>query len=654
MVKYKADNNVNDLKKHKRSDRVKWGVVAIVLILLCVAVGGVMASIFTDTKPQDWFKRPQPPVDSDVSLYDEIKVGDELRSVHFDTSYEITDEDIARFKSEGKSVTDSESFTRYYLFSFDRPGYGSLLGLSFLELNYETLTSALGDELAEGELSDDAALYLLQLYPCDGYPLCIWSKQVGYISPRILSLLNDGNDWEFGFLDSAFNLVLPITVEQVACADIMQRFVSVSASKIEMTSLALSSASVLSLETPTEEVFSSFNEVDFNNSLFKGSTWLKETDHDLFDYTASFSIGMHYAESYFSLSSNLYNGRLYVGYLGDSIANSRCAGLLFADNDNVDESFTINLGNWSSSYGCLKIEITDDLMRIGVVRGSSSEWVDSLMKSYSSTTPEYTVVKKYLLEGNCSIISSETNLSDDFSGGSVWEEITLLSYFPDKEPVPLPDDPVKEGHIFVGWYYDAAFTQKYNGEPIYADTVLYAKFIINRYTVNFDSDGGEFVSRREVDWGTVLELPVPNRLGYTLVGWFLSDGTQYIDQPVTSDLSLIARWKVTECIVTFYVDNDVYSSMTVCYGTPLIKVIDEAATMNLQVISVTFEETTVENDPTVIVSDMSVSSVVAEGIDEVVNTIKNNKWKIVGGVVGGIVLLCFIVVVFSGIKRKRR
>jgi len=107
---------------------------------------------------------------------------------------------------------------------------------------------------------------------------------------------------------------------------------------------------------------------------------------------------------------------------------------------------------------------------------------------------------------------------------------------------------VKEGHKFVGWYYDEAFTKPYDNKPIYEDTRLYAKFEINRYTVAFDANGGSLDYGKETvagDYNTVPEIPVPERYGYTFLGWQTSDGQAYdVETPLAQDLTLVAQWQI--------------------------------------------------------------------------------------------------------------
>lgn len=65
----------------------------------------------------------------------------------------------------------------------------------------------------------------------------------------------------------------------------------------------------------------------------------------------------------------------------------------------------------------------------------------------------------------------------------------------------LPETPVKEGHLFNGWYYEDG--TKYEEQNISEDITLTAKFDIIRCTVTFMVDG-EVYAVYVCDWGTSI------------------------------------------------------------------------------------------------------------------------------------------------------
>lgn len=65
----------------------------------------------------------------------------------------------------------------------------------------------------------------------------------------------------------------------------------------------------------------------------------------------------------------------------------------------------------------------------------------------------------------------------------------------------LPENPVKEGHLFNGWYYEDG--TKYEEQNISEDITLTAKFDVIRCTVTFVVDG-EVYAVYVCDWGTSI------------------------------------------------------------------------------------------------------------------------------------------------------
>ncbi len=116
----------------------------------------------------------------------------------------------------------------------------------------------------------------------------------------------------------------------------------------------------------------------------------------------------------------------------------------------------------------------------------------------------------------------------------------------------LPDDPVKEGYNFVGWYYDEEFTRPYDGAPIYEDTQLYAKFEIKTFTVIFDTDGAGEIDPITVEWNDYIHvLPEPSKEGHCFVGWHLPNGKMYSKDAITENVTLTAHWTLNQYVIMF-------------------------------------------------------------------------------------------------------
>lgn len=155
------------------------------------------------------------------------------------------------------------------------------------------------------------------------------------------------------------------------------------------------------------------------------------------------------------------------------------------------------------------------------------------------------------------------NTKELISSASIHESYNRVK----KNVLPLPEPQTKEGYTFTGWFLDEDCTIPYEGTTITEDTVLYAGWKINTYTVTFDSDGGSSVSNQTVDWNTSAQLTTPTKTGHTFVGWFLPSGEQYTNQPIKSATTLKAKWKANTYTVTFNSDGgSAVENKTVEYG----------------------------------------------------------------------------------------
>lgn len=113
-----------------------------------------------------------------------------------------------------------------------------------------------------------------------------------------------------------------------------------------------------------------------------------------------------------------------------------------------------------------------------------------------------------------------------------------------------PEPPTKDHFIFDGWYngddpYDFF-------EPVTGDLALKARWTAVPYTVTFDSAGGSSVATQSVKQGGKAARPDnPTRVGYAFMGWYAGDAEYDFSKPVTSDLTLTARWVQLEWLVVF-------------------------------------------------------------------------------------------------------
>ena len=111
------------------------------------------------------------------------------------------------------------------------------------------------------------------------------------------------------------------------------------------------------------------------------------------------------------------------------------------------------------------------------------------------------------------------------------------------------------GYTFNCWTENGV---TYQSRVLWDDLTLQAEMTANSYIAFFNADGGTLTqSQASVIYGTEYTLPVPERLGYTFLGWYI-DGTQLTDKSGQSlsawlyaeDSSVMAKWQINRYTVT--------------------------------------------------------------------------------------------------------
>ena len=110
------------------------------------------------------------------------------------------------------------------------------------------------------------------------------------------------------------------------------------------------------------------------------------------------------------------------------------------------------------------------------------------------------------------------------------------------EKVQEPSGPYKENYKFVGWYLE---DQKFNfNQPVDSIIKLTAKWEVICYDVVFNTDGGSSVDALKVGPGSFVKQPAdPLKANYVFVGWYLGNEEFDFNQPVNSNIELIAKWE---------------------------------------------------------------------------------------------------------------
>jgi uncharacterized repeat protein (TIGR02543 family) len=115
--------------------------------------------------------------------------------------------------------------------------------------------------------------------------------------------------------------------------------------------------------------------------------------------------------------------------------------------------------------------------------------------------------------------------------------------------VPVPEEPVKEGHTFSGWSEAPATMPAH-------DITIEGSFTVNSYTVTYLVDGEEYASYT-VEYGAAVPVPEnPTKEGYIFEGW-----TAIPDTMPAEDIVIEAIFIVDTGIISLHdgKPKDIYS-----------------------------------------------------------------------------------------------
>ena len=162
------------------------------------------------------------------------------------------------------------------------------------------------------------------------------------------------------------------------------------------------------------------------------------------------------------------------------------------------------------------------------------------------------------------------------NGGSSVSDIEV-SY---GHTLSLPSSPTKTGNAFVGWYKDTLLVQPFDAanEPINVNKTLYAKWSTASYTVQFDSNGGDFVAPIIATYNSSINQPIsPSKVGYTFSGWYktegqngvLSDSYNFNTDTIQASQTLHAKWTRNSYSIQFEENggSDVADQSTLYLGS---------------------------------------------------------------------------------------
>lgn len=174
-------------------------------------------------------------------------------------------------------------------------------------------------------------------------------------------------------------------------------------------------------------------------------------------------------------------------------------------------------------------------------------------------------------------------LSFETYGGTL-----IASYeYDETKTLSLPDEPVKEGYLFVDWYLDDTYTTKVTSAFLrsiddHGDLTFYAKWVPDdlQISLTFDTNGGSLITSQSLLVATDLSSIIPIKDNVFFAGWFLEPTFQtHTTQVPYENSTLYAMWSPIELVTvgqsnqsyTFPVGKTDYNTDTLNGGFQLAK-----------------------------------------------------------------------------------
>ena len=168
-----------------------------------------------------------------------------------------------------------------------------------------------------------------------------------------------------------------------------------------------------------------------------------------------------------------------------------------------------------------------------------------------SEIPEWMPAHDVTVTGSFSINSYALTYIVDGKEYKKYEIEYSTSIIPETEPA-------KEGYTFSGW------SEIPETMPAH-DVTVSGSFSINSYKLTYMVDGEEYKSY-QIDYGTSIAAEVqPTKVGYTFSGW-----SEIPETMPAHDVTVTGNFTINSYTLTYMVDNEVYKTYEVEYGTNII------------------------------------------------------------------------------------
>ena len=117
--------------------------------------------------------------------------------------------------------------------------------------------------------------------------------------------------------------------------------------------------------------------------------------------------------------------------------------------------------------------------------------------------------------------------------------------------IDKPDDPIKDGYTFAGWYLDdEKFSFDTKLEENITLTAHWVKEEVPSFTLKFETLGGSEIEDITVQEGSILEdVPVPEKEGYLFTSWYYHNKEFDFSKEISSNMTFVAKYEKDSDVV---------------------------------------------------------------------------------------------------------
>ena len=122
------------------------------------------------------------------------------------------------------------------------------------------------------------------------------------------------------------------------------------------------------------------------------------------------------------------------------------------------------------------------------------------------------------------------------------------------EKIEKPNITNSDCFEFIGWYLNDEIYD-FNSK-VTSDITLVAKWEKVKYEIKFVTNADVYIESQYIQEKGLATKPNISNEGYNFLGWYLNDEIYDFNSEVTSDITLVAKWKKIQYTIRFNTDTD--------------------------------------------------------------------------------------------------